>query len=222
MIKSKCGSNSNWIDVSVPLQNDMVVWPGMINLQLEHRLPKGRDGGGTITRIRMEAHTGTRLDAPQHFFAGRTTIDQMPLDAAIGPARVIEITDHKAIKPEELKRHNIRRGEKILFKTLNSQRCWQTNNFFTDYVYISREAASFLVDMGVSLVGIDYLSVDSPTPGDQNQPDTHQTLLGAEIWILEGLDLSSVSHGNYNLICLPLKLVKSDGSPVRAVLQPIS
>ena len=205
----------------MPLQEEMVVWPGMMKLQLEHRLAIERRSEGTISRIYMEVHTGTHIDAPQHFFTKGKSIDKMPLDVAIGPARVIEIVDNKAIKPEELNRHNIKRGERILFKTRNSQRCWQTNAFINDYVYVTRDSAHFLADSGASLVGIDYLSVDSPVDTDKTLPDAHQILLGAEIWLLEGLDLSGVSAGKYNLICLPLRLVQTDGSPVRAVLQPI-
>ena len=146
------------------------------------------------------------------------SIDQMPITATVGPARVIEIRDTESIKPEELKQYNIQRGERILFKTRNSQTCWQTDTFVKDYVYITNEAARFLADSGVRLIGIDYLSVGG---FEQDLIETHRILLGAEIWLLEGPDLSGVSAGNYDLICLPLKLVQTDGSPVRAVLRPI-
>jgi arylformamidase len=161
------------------------------------------------------------MDAPRHFIANGKTIDQMPFDVTLGPARIIEIVDNVSVKAEELKQYNIKRGERILFKTRNSQRCWQTDTFITDFVYITRGASRLLADAGVRLVGIDYLSVGNPLDPDKTTPDTHQILLGAEIWLIEGLNLSGVSAGNYNLICLPIKLIQTEGSPVRAVLQPI-
>jgi arylformamidase len=170
----------------------------------------------------LGVHTGTHMDAPRHFIAKGKSIDQLPFDTSIGPARVIEIKDQVSIKPEELKQYNIKRGERILFKTVNSPRCWQTDNFVNDFVYITRDAAQFLVDAGVILIGVDYLSVGSPLdPERKLRPDTHQILLGAGLWLIEGLNLSAISAGNYNLICLPLKLMDTEGSPVRAILQPI-
>ena len=127
---------------------------------------------------------------------------------------MIEINDRESIKAQELKPHKIKRGERILFKTFNSERCWKTDTFLPDFVYIAEDAAQLLANAGVKLVGIDYLSVGGPGA-------THRILLGAGIWLLEGLDLSGVGTGNYNLICLPLKLVRTEGSPVRAVVQPI-
>jgi arylformamidase len=138
----------------------------------------------------------------------------MPLNDAIGPARVIEIIDNEAVKAAELKQYKFKRGERILFKTRNSERCWKTDTFIPDFTYIAEDAAHLLADAAVKLVGIDYLSVGGPGA-------THRILLGAGIWLLEGLDLSGVSPGNYDLICLPLKLVQTEGSPVRAVLRPI-
>ena len=221
MNNEKSVKNSNWIDVSVPLRDGMVVWPGDIEMQIERRKAIARGDDYNLSSLYMGVHTGTHMDAPRHFLSDTKTIDQIPFDAVIGPARVIEITDNESIKPEELEPYNIKRGERILFKTRNSQRCWQTDKFVTDFVYITRGAALFLAESGVKLVGIDYLSVASPADTEKTMPDTHKTLLGAEIWLLEGLDLSGVSAGNYELICLPLKLVQTEGSPVRAVLRPI-
>jgi arylformamidase len=211
-------TSSGWIDVSVPLREGMVVWPGEIKVQIDRHLTIEHGDMANASTIHMGAHTGTHMDAPRHFFTKGKSIDQMPIENGIGPARVIEISDNEAIKPEELKQHNIQRGERILFKTKNSQRCWQTDTFVADYVYIARDAALLLADLEVRLIGVDYLSVG----GSKEDPaDTHQILLGAGIWLLEGLNLSGVSAGNYDLVCLPLKLVQTDGSPVRAVLRPI-
>jgi len=212
---------SNWIDVSVPLRNGMVVWPGDIKVDIERRNSMERGDAVNVSTMRMGAHTGTHMDAPLHFIAKGKSIDQLPFDVSIGPARVIEIVDKVSIKAEELKQHNIKRGERILFKTRNSPRCWQGDNFVGDYVYSTRGAAQFLVDAGVRLLGIDYLSVGSQLDPEKANPDTHQILLGAEIWLIEGMNLSAISAGKYNLICLPLKLMNSEGSPVRAILQPV-
>ncbi len=211
-------ASSGWIDVTVPIRVGMVTWPGSATLQIERRHTIVQGDNANSSNIHMGVHTGTHMDAPLHFFDNRKSIDQMPIDAAIGPARVIEIRDTESIKPEELKQYNMQRGERILFKTRNSQTCWQTDTFVKDYVYITNEAARFLADSGVRLIGIDYLSVGG---FEQDLIETHRILLGAEIWLLEGLDLSGVNAGNYDLICLPLKLVQTDGSPVRAVLRPI-
>ena len=214
-------THSNWIDVSVPLREGMVICPGDIKVEIDHRHFIQHLDGGTNSSIHMGVHTGTHMDAPRHFFAKGKSIDQMPFDTTIGPARVIEIVDNISIKAEELKQHNIKRGERILFKTRNSQRCWQTDAFVTDFVYITRGASRLLADAGVRLVGIDYLSVGSSLDLDKTTPDTHQILLGAEIWLIEGLNLSGVGAGTYNLICVPLKLIQTDGSPVRVLLRPI-
>ena len=213
---------SNWIDVTVPLKEGMAFWPGDITPQIERRRSMERGDGANNSAIHFGVHTGTHMDAPRHFIAKGKSIDQLPLDTSIGPARVIEIKDKVSIKSEELKQYNIKRGERILFKTANSPRCWQTDNFVNDFVFITRDAAQFLVDAGVILIGVDYLSVGSPLdPEKALRPDTHQILLGAGLWLIEGMNLSAVSAGNYNLICLPLKLVDTEGSPVRAILQSI-
>ena len=210
--------SSGWIDVTVPIRVGMVTWPGSATLQIERRRAIERGDSANVSNICMEVHTGTHMDAPLHFLDSHKSIDQMPFDAAIGPARVIEIRDTESIKPEELKQYNIQRGERILFKTQNSQTCWRTDTFVENFVYITKEAARLLADAGVRLIGIDYLSVGG---FKQDLVETHRTLLGAEIWLIEGLDLSGVSAGNYDLICLPLKLVQAEASPVRAVLRPI-
>jgi len=166
----------------------------------------------------MGMHTGTHMDAPIHFLQDGKGIDQIPLTAAIGQARVIEISDTESIKPGELEPHEIGRGERILFKTRNSPRCWQTNDFVEDFVFISHEAAQYLAERQVQLVGVDYLSVGGFRV---DGVETHAALLQAGIWIIEGLNLSQVQAGTYQLICLPLKIVGSDGSPARALLRPM-
>ncbi len=205
-----------WIDVSVSLHSGMVHWPGDPSVEISHALDMERGDICTVSAFSMGSHTGTHMDAPLHFIRGGKGLDEMPLDATIGAARVIEIHDPESIKPEELRQHAIQRGERVLFKTLNSVRCWHTDDFIEDFVFISQEAARYLAELHVLLVGVDYLSVGG---FKQDGPETHQALLGAGIWIIEGLNLSPVSPGAYDLICLPIKVAQSDGAPARAILR---
>ena len=214
-------TNTNWVDVTVPLRNGMVVWPGDIKVEIIRRVSMDRGDICNNSSINMGVHTGTHMDAPLHFIAKGKSIDQLPIDVTVGHARVIEIKDKVSIKPEELKQYNIKRGERIIFKSFNSPRCWEIDKFADDFVYITKSAAQFLVDAGVKLVGVDYLSVGSPFDPEDGMKDVHDILLGAETWLIEGMNLEAVSAGNYNLICLPLKLINTEGSPVRVILQPI-
>jgi arylformamidase len=208
-----------WVDVSVPLHTGMVHWPDNPPVTIERQLDMARGDVCNVSKMSMGVHTGTHMDAPIHFIRGGIGIDQMPLTTAIGQARVIEIGDPVSIKPEELASHNIQRGERILFKTRNSARCWQTDDFVEDFVYIAHEAAQYLASLGVQLVGVDYLSVGGFAV---DGPETHRALLGGGIWIIEGLNLSQAEPGIYDLICLPLRIVGGDGAPARAILRHVN
>lgn len=209
---------SVWIDITVPLRSNMVHWPGdpPVNIKRTKDMEKG--DGNNLSVLSLGAHSGTHMDAPLHFIRGSSGVDRLPMDTAIGRARVIEIKDAEIIKPGELKKHNIRRGERILFKTANSSRKWQSKSFLEDFIYISDEAADFLAERSIKLVGVDYLSVGSYRRGGGY---VHRALLGAGVWIIEGLDLSRVSPGRYELICLPLRIENGDGSPARAIVRPL-
>ena len=209
---------SPWIDVSITLRTDMVHWPGDPPARITHAKDMERGDPCTVSLLEMGAHVGTHMDAPAHFVRGGSGIDKMPLDSAIGPARVITIRNRESIKPDDLVRHRIRRGERILFKTHNSARCWDTDSFVQDYVYISGAAARYLTERQVRLVGVDYLSVSG---FHADGVDTHQILLKAGIWILEGLNLRRVRPGRVQLVCLPLKIAGADGAPARALVRPL-
>ncbi len=206
-----------WIDISATIKSGMVHWPGDPKIEIKqiHSIAKGATAN--VSHISMGSHTGTHMDAPFHFFPKGKGIDAIPLDAAVGKARVIEIHDRESIKAEELKRHRIRSGERILFKTQNSRCCWGTDNFIKDFVYISAEAAKFLTARKIRSLGVDYLSVGGYFKDGEA---THHALLKAGIWIIEGLNLSKVRPGEYELICLPLKLFHGDGAPARAMVRP--
>jgi arylformamidase len=156
------------------------------------------------------------MDAPRHFFTGARGLDTMPLEAGVGPARVIAIRDRESIKVDELRLHRIRRGERILFKTYGAAARWRKPEFDPRYVYITADAARYLAGRGVRTVGVDYLSVGGYK---KDGAETHRALLGAGVWIIEGLDLSRVGPGRYDLICLPLKILAGDGAPARALLR---
>jgi arylformamidase len=207
---------SPWIDVSVMLRTGMVSWPGDPPARISHVRDMEKGDPCTVSRLDIGAHAGTHMDAPAHFVRGGAGIDTMPLDAAIGSARVIAIRDRESIKPDELLRHRIRRGERLLFKTHNSARCWDIDSFVEDFVYISAAAARYLVERQVRLVGVDYLSVGG---FHEEGADTHQALLTAGIWIIEGLNLARVHPGRVQLVCLPLKIAGADGAPSRALVR---
>jgi arylformamidase len=150
------------------------------------------------------------MDGPLHFVREGKGLDEMPLEATIGRARVIEIRALESIKPNELEPHCLGRGERILFKTQNSARCWSSEGFIEDFVYVSQGAARYLVDRGIQTVGVDYLSVGGFRKDGE---ETHQALLEAGIWVNEGLDLSEVEPGEYELVCPPIK--RSSGAMLR-------
>ncbi len=207
---------SQWIDISVTLHSGMAHWPDNPPVHIERMLDIGRGDPCNVSTLAMGSHTGTHMDAPLHFLPTGQGLETMPFEATLGPARVIEIHDPEAIKPEELLPHALQPGERVLFKTRNSTRCWQADNFVEDFVYISQEAARALAALKVRTVGVDYLSVGGYT---KDGVETHRALLEAGIWIIEGLDLSQVQPGAYELICLPIKVASSDGAPARAILR---
>jgi arylformamidase len=207
-----------WIDVSVSLHSGMVHWPDNPPVQIERTLSIEHGDAANVSEISMGAHTGTHMDGPIHFVPEGKGLDKMPLDATIGRARVIEISDPVAVKLEELHSYRLQRGERILFKTRNSARRWSSEDFMEDFVYVSQGAARYLADRGIRTVGVDYLSVGGFRKDGE---ETHQALLEAGIWVIEGLDLSEVEPGEYELVCLPIKIEQSDGAPARAILRAI-
>jgi arylformamidase len=177
-----------------------------------------RGDNANVTRLSMGVHTGTHIDAPFHFEPNKATIDQLSLDVLIGPCRVFEIPEiSKAIGPSDLEKLDFDNHIRVLFKTRNSK-LWKNGErvFKKDFVHMQLEGAKFLIDQSIKLVGIDYLSIENYGSLDHA---THHLLLRNNVVILEGLDLSRVSPGDYELIALPLKLKGADGSPARVVLR---
>lgn len=215
--------NNEWIDISVPVREGMPLWPGDPGLSFERVMDQNNGDVCTLTRASMSAHTGTHMDAPLHFVCNTPTyssptIDTMPLDATVGPARVIRIQDPTAIHRAEIEPYAIQPGERILFRTGNSDRDWGNLPFNEDFVFIASDAAEYLAERNVRAVGVDYLSVGGFR---QDSVETHVALLGKGIWIMEGLVLGCVEPGNYELVCLPLKWVGAEGAPARAILRRV-
>jgi arylformamidase len=209
-------TKDGWIDVSVPLRSGMVHWPDNPPVRIERALNIERGDAANVSEISMGAHTGTHMDGPLHFLREGKGLDEMPLTATIGRSRVIETRDPESIKPEELHSYELQRDERILFKTQNSARRWSSEDFIEDFVYVSQEAARYLAGREIQTVGVDYLSVGGYR---KDGVETHRALLEAGIWVIEGLDLSEVEPGEYELICLPVKIERSDGAPARAILR---
>ena len=211
--------DAGWIDVSVAVRHGMPHWPDNPPIVVQRPMELIRGHACNLSHLAMGVHTGTHIDAPVHFIHQAAGVDEMPLSATMGPARVIEITDPREITADELRGHSLRSGERVLFRTSNSPRCWQTDRFVEDFVYVSEQAAEHLAETGVRTVGVDYLSVGGY---HADGAKIHRILLSAGIWIIEGLDLSAVRAGRYEMICLPVKLHGSDGAPARALLRPLT
>jgi arylformamidase len=165
----------------------------------------------TLSRITMGSHTGTHIDAPIHFLPGGSGAEDIPLENLLGPARVIEIKNTRAVTAEELRGHNLGPRERLLFKTSNSERCWQTSEFVPVFVSIAEDAASYLASLNTLAVGIDYLSAGGP--------ETHRALLGSGAVIIEGVNLTGIPQGRYDLLCVPLVIPGGDGAPARVLLR---
>jgi arylformamidase len=193
----------------------MVVWPGDPPVQLD-RLQDGALGDpATLSRLCAGLHAGTHVDAPLHFLAGGASIDTMPIAAMTGPARVLAIAADREITAADLAGLPSEPEARVLLKTSNSLRYGQ-GRFVEDFLGLTLEAAGLLVARGVRTLGIDYLSIAGYAA---DQGAIHRRLLGAGIWIIEGLDLSRVPPGDYDLFCLPLAIVGAEAAPARVLLR---
>jgi len=208
-------------DITFPISENVPVYQGDPSVEIKVASSIAGGDPANVTQLCCGAHTATHVDAPNHFIEGSRKVHELDLGKLIGKASVVRIDDSvMAIEPEHL--GNLENTERILFKTRNSA-FWNEpeKGFRKDFTYISPEAAHVLADAGVKLVGIDYLSVEKFGSSDFA---THITLLEKEIVIIEGLDLREVVAGDYELICLPLKIISKtgDGAPARAILREMS
>ncbi|QQS45990.1 MAG: cyclase family protein [Acidobacteriota bacterium] len=205
-------------DITVPISNELPVYPG--DPPIEIRRTQSIENGdiARVSHLSFGTHIGTHIDPPYHFIKEGVTLDQLPLDVLIGPARVVDCGEVAVIDRPLLSRLDLGNADRILFKTRNSRFWRESREFRKDFVYLETSAAEALVELGVRLVGIDYLSVEKY---DFDQPTTHWTLLGNNVIVVEGLDLSEVTAGEYELICLPLRIRDGDGGPARVVLREL-
>ena len=207
---------SPWLDVTVPIHADMVVYDGDPPVEVASALALERGDPANVTRLTLGSHTGTHVDAPLHFLPGGSTVDRLPLEALMGPVLVIACPPGP-VEPKAWAGTDLRGERRVVFKTENSG-LWQRTRFAHDYQALTLDAARELAGAGIALVGIDYLSVEAfGVPGHP----VHRCLLAAGIVILEGLDLSAIPPGRYELACLPLRLRDGDGAPARALLRPL-
>lgn len=205
-------------DVTIAVSESVPTFPGdpKVEIDLCNAISKG--DAANVSELRFGAHTGTHVDAPNHFIQGTRHVSELDLEKLVGDARVIELSeDVLSVEPHHVE--NLEDVERVLFKTRNSN-FWSEpeKGFREDFTYISPEAARVLVGKGVKLVGIDYLSVEKFGAGSF---DTHITFLEKEVVIIEGLDLRKVPAGDYEIVCLPLKFTGggNDGAPARTILR---
>lgn len=203
-------------DITLTLSAEIPTWPGDPKFYME-RFDKIEAGAQTnTTRLEMSAHTGTHVDAPYHFINHGKGVDQLSLKVLTGRVYVLHLPEVDVVTAADLERADIPpRTRRLLIRTRNSE-YWAkgVNEFQTDFVALTADAAEYLVKRGVKLIGVDYLSV---APYEQSRP-THEILLRANVIIVEGLNLAEVAQGRYMLYCLPLKLKGADGAPARAIL----
>jgi len=203
------------IDISVPLDGTLPTYPGNTPFSLEPVKRIAEGASSNVSTLRMSAHAGTHVDAPRHFFDSGIGTDALPLELLVGRARVVEIPPRKAIDAEQLAALNLSEDVRVLFKTHNS-RLWGSPDFRQDYIGITESGAKHLVGHGIKVVGVDYLSIEEfRKPG----APAHHILLGGGTIVIEGLNLRDVDPDVYEMFCLPLRVVGSDGAPARVVLR---
>ena len=207
------------IDISVPIAPGMAVWPGDPDVEVTQVLSLAQGDAANVTRLTIGAHTGTHVDAFCHFKPEGKAMEAMALERYVGPARVVEIDDPHRITADALLQTSLAGVNRVLFKTRNSAKRWYAEPFNPDFVHLTPEAATVLVETGIQLVGIDYLSVEGY---HVSGAPVHHRLMEAGIYIVEGLYLGEVVAGDYELICLPLNIKNGDGAPARTVLRPLS
>jgi arylformamidase len=212
-------ADGEWIDVSATLHPTRTpIYEGDAPMAFDFVRDMRRGDGLTLSKLSLGAHSGTHVDAPMHFIRDGAPVDRIGLDRLIGAARVIAVPDSvQVIGARELNRHTWRGAVRVIFRTRSSTQGWmRSSTVRRDFAFIAPDAARLLADAGVRLVGIDYLSAEqfgAPTP------TTHRILLGEGIPIVEGLDLTDVTAGDYDLIVLPIKVAGHEGAPARAVMR---
>jgi arylformamidase len=202
-------------DISVPVRAGGLVYPGNPEISIELRQAIARGAGANVSKVSFGSHTGTHVDAARHFIDDGQTVDEISLDKLIGPAIVIAFDDSlQSVGAHDLESHDLGRHKRVLMRTRNSSFITE-GEFHQDYTFLAPDGAELLVSRGVELVGIDYLSIEQFHSGHHR---THRTLLQNGVVIVEGLNLADITPGEYDFVCLPLRLEGLDGAPARALL----
>lgn len=202
-------------DVSLRISPEMLTWPTDPGVSIE-RVKHLDTDGSNVSEIRFGSHTGTHVDPPLHFLADGAPVDELTWAQLIGPCRVVDLRDADRIGPEELDRLPLAGVERMLFRTRNSEIWSERSPAYPDsYVAVTPEGADWIAGRGMRLVGTDFLSIER---ADAAEHPVHRTLLSAGVVIVEGLDLSRIEPGDYELWCLPLRIRGGDGAPARVVL----
>lgn len=209
-------------DISIPLTDGIPIYPGDPELQIQDWRSLSNGDSANVSMVQFGVHTGTHVDAPAHFIEGASRVEAMPLEVLMGESEVIEVPlEQQSINLAFVREHCANGVTRVLFKTRNSS-LWSNSpsSFVRDYTYLEPDAAQHLVQQGVRLVGTDYLSIEKFKTAEH---PTHLALLSKGVVIVEGLNLSDVPPGKYELICLPLRISggKGDGAPARAVLRTL-
>ena len=204
-------------DISLPISPQLVSWPGDPSPKFTNVLSIHNGNNCNVTKLEMGVHTGTHIDAPYHFIENGAKSDEIDLSILLGRCLVIEVLSDHIINLSDIECYKLENFDRVLFKTSNSN-MWKidTTVFHKNFISLSLDAANHLINGGIKLIGIDYLSIES---FNSKTHKVHKKLLSSNVIILEGVDLSDVNAGVYELICLPIKLVGCDGSPVRAILK---
>ncbi len=214
---------SRIIDITVPLRPGMIHWPDSSEFRLESYMSLDRGDQANVSRFECDSHAGTHIDAPYHFTNSGLRVDELPLTTLIGQALVADLRDVDKITADDLEDSTIPADcQRLLLLTSNSE-LWRRADresvpeFTEDFVALTLDGAQWVVERGIGLIGIDYLSIQRY----QNGPDVHKLLLEAGVVIVESLNLSGVSPGSYELLCLPLNIIGAEGAPARAVLRTL-
>lgn len=205
------------IDISVPLEEGMVTWPGSTGFHISwsKRIADGHTSNNS--RIDSDVHMGTHIDLPLHFLRDGASAEHAALEDLNGPTHVVELQDSEVITAADLEQASIPAAtERLMLHTRNSL-LWASGRkeFVPDYTALKADAAEWIIDRKIRTVGIDYISIQCYSDG----PEVHHILLAGGVSIIEGLNLHGVSAGVYELVCLPLLIAGAEGAPARAVLR---
>lgn len=208
-------NGAGWILVSTGLRKGIVEWPGDTKFEINTSIIKEDKLKISISDIKTCLHIGTHLDAPLHYITNGDDVTKFNTELLIGEARVVAISNEKEITISDLENKSIKKGDRIFFKTVNSNSSWVNEPFKNNFVALSEPAAKYLVEKEIAMVGIDYISI----AGTENCNEVHKILLGKGICIVEGLLLNSIEEGAYEMICLPLFIESAEGAPATILLR---